>query len=70
MSRATTTDIGYTNRNGQRVIKHTSLSENLPGQKLYVLQCTRCGREYGANGCDIHIRRCPRCMGGQPGLAY
>jgi Transposase DDE domain len=24
----------------------------------------------GANGCDIHIRRCPRCMGGQPGLAY
>jgi hypothetical protein len=30
MSPATTTDIGYTNRNGQRVIKHTSLSSNLP----------------------------------------
>jgi hypothetical protein len=39
-------------------------------QYVYVLQCSICGYEYGANGSDIHLRRCPSCQGGQPGLAY
>lgn len=65
-----TTDVGYENLNEQTVIRQTDLEGTLPGQKVYVLKCRRCGAEYGANGCDIHIRRCPQCMGGQPGLAF
>jgi len=64
-----TTDVGYENLNEQTVVRATSLEGNLPGQKVYVLKCGRCGVEYGANGCDIHLRRCPTCMGGQPALA-
>src|SRR4051812_28876988 len=48
-----TTDVGYENLNEQTVIRQTDLEGNLPGQKLYVLKCGRCGAEYGANGCDI-----------------
>jgi hypothetical protein len=65
-----TTQVGYVNANQQRVLRAAGFEGNLPGQKVYVLMCGRCGAEYGANGCDIHIRRCPRCMGGQPGLGY
>ena len=31
------------------------------GQRVYVLKCGRCDREYGANGSDIWLRRCPYC---------
>ena len=65
-----TTDVGYENLNEQTVVRQTDLHGNLPGEKVYVLQCGRCGSEYGANGCDIYVRRCPACMGGQPGLAF
>jgi len=64
------TDVGYENLNEQTVLRQTDLDGNLPGQRVYVLKCGRCGAEYGANGCDIHLRRCPTCMGGQPGLAF
>ena len=63
-----TTTVGYKNPNRQVVLRQTNLSGNLAGQCLYVLMCGDCGREYGANGCDIHLRKCPGCMGGQPGL--
>lgn len=65
-----TTDVGYENLNQQTVVRQTDLQGNLPGQKLYVLKCGRCGTLYGANGCDIYLGRCPACMGGQPGLAF
>jgi hypothetical protein len=65
-----TTDVGYENLNEQTVVRLTDLEGNLPGQKVYVLKCGRCGTEYGANGCDIHLRRCPACMDGQPGLVF
>ncbi len=26
-----------------------------------------CGFEYGANGTDVHLRRCPKCQAGAPG---
>src|SRR4051812_34627967 len=65
-----TTDVGYVNLNEQVVVRATDLQGNLPGQRVYVLKCVRCGAQYGANGGDIHLRRCPSCMGGQPGLPF
>lgn len=63
-----TTAVGYRNHNRQQVTRHTDRAGNLPGQRLYVLRCLDCGHEYGANGCDIHLRKCPAHMNGQPGL--
>jgi hypothetical protein len=63
-----TTEIGYTNRNGQVVIRHTDLDGTDHNQYIYVLRCNHCGQEYGANGSDIWLRKCPNCQGGAPGL--
>lgn len=53
---------GYINRNNQE--NHGCL--NKPGnhynQMAYLLHCNECGFEYEANGCDVAIRKCPRCM--------
>jgi hypothetical protein len=68
MARRGTTDVGFTNPKGQTVVRATSLPGNLHGQKVYVLRCVHCGHEYGANGCDIHERKCPEHQGGAPGL--
>ncbi|TXM65783.1 hypothetical protein [Methylobacterium sp. WL120] len=65
-----TTEIGYVNRNDQEVIRRTDEPGTDHMQKVYVLRCRPCGAEYGANGSDIHIRLCPSCAGGRPGLAY
>lgn len=65
-----TTKIGYENRNRQVVIEATGLPGNDFFQKVYVLRCGICGREYGANGSDIWDRRCPGCQGGATGLSY
>lgn len=35
---------------------------------MYVLHCERCGHEYGANGSDLWLRRCPACDGGAKGF--
>lgn len=63
-----TTSPGYRNRNGQEVVRATELSGTDHRQKVYVLRCTKCEKQYGANGTDIHQRRCPFCQGGRPGL--
>lgn len=67
-----TTEVGFENRNRQVVIGNTGL----PGannQRIYELKCLVCGERYGANGFDIHERKCPnpKCEegGGAPGLA-
>lgn len=65
-----TTAPGYHNRNGQTVLRSTRLAGTDHGQSVYVLQCSRCRHEYGANGSDIFQRRCPACQGGKPGLVY
>lgn len=39
-------------------------------QKVYLLACKRCGFLYGANGSDIHDRKCPQCQGGKAGERY
>ena len=39
-------------------------------QTVYVLKCRTCGAEYGANGADIWLRRCPKHDGGAAGLSF
>ncbi len=63
-----TTIPGYINRNGQVVIGPTGLPGTDHNQKVYHLRCSGCGLNYGANGSDIHQRRCPACGKGKPGL--
>ena len=63
------TKIGFKNRNGQENLGCTGLPGTDHCQLVYHLKCTKCGAEYGANGSDIHIRKCPKCGGGKPGLA-
>lgn len=65
-----TTEPGYENRNGQVVIRPTGLPGTDHCQSIYALRCGWCGHEYGANGSDIFLRRCPACQGGSPGLRY
>lgn len=63
-----TTRIGCRNSQRQEVIRKTVLAGTLPYQRVYVLHCGDCGHEYGANGCEVHARRCPQCQAGSPGL--
>lgn len=65
---ASTTQIGYVNRNGQEVVRATDLPGTDHFQRIYVLRCRECGCEYGANGSDIWLRRCPQHQGGRPGF--
>lgn len=65
-----TTEIGYVNRNDQEVRARTALPGNDFNQRVYEIQCRRCGHHYGANGSDVFQRRCPACDGGAPGLAF
>ena len=64
-----TTAPGYVNRNSQIVIRDTGLPGTDHGQRVYVLHCSKCDHVYGANGSDIHERKCPN-DGGRPGLVY
>ena len=65
-----TTQVGYENRNGQVVIRATGLPGTDHGQSIYVLRCSNCRNEYGANGSEIYQRRCPSCQRGRPGLEF
>ena len=56
-----TTEIGFTNHRGRTVVRATTLAGTDHNQRVYVLRCDACGIEYGANGSDIHARRCPSC---------
>jgi hypothetical protein len=65
-----TTRRGYVNRNGQVVIRNTGLPGTDYGQTVYQMACSICGHVYGANGSDIHLRRCPQHDRGARGLPY
>ena len=65
-----TTQRGYVNRNGQVVIRNTGLRGTDHAQTVYQLGSSICGHFYGANGADIHLRRCPMHDRGAPGLPY
>jgi hypothetical protein len=62
------TTIGFRNREGQLVIRKTEREGSVPGQRVFVLQCTVCDHEYGANGSEIYDRLCPKCQDGPPAL--
>ena len=65
---AKTTTPGYTNGNGQQVVRGTGApSPSFAGQTIYELRCQTCAHTYGANGCDTHHRRCPNCQSGEAG---
>jgi hypothetical protein len=70
MRKANTTAPGYVNRNGQVVIRDTKLAGTDHLQTVYQLGCCGCRYVYGANGSDIHLRLCPECQHGAPGIAY
>lgn len=65
-----TTEVGFTNRNRQTVLRKTDFPGNDHNQFVYVLRCRDCGHEYGVNGSDIFQRRCPAHDRGQAGLPY
>ena len=63
-------DIGDVNRNGQELVLKTKVVGNHASSRMWILRCRGpdCGEIYGANGCDFHIRRCPKHQGGAAGL--
>lgn len=65
-----TTQIGYTNPNGQTCMGTLKVKGTDYKQYAYWLKCGNCGHDYGANGSDIALRLCPACQGGQPGIRY
>lgn len=56
-----TTDIGYINKNNQKNLGYGGVSATHPSAKSYNMECLDCGHKYVANGCDIWLRKCPRC---------
>ena len=70
MEKGYSTRTGFVNPRGQVVIRRTELDGNDHMQKVYQMACSDCGEVYGANGSDAHLRKCPNCQGGQPGLRY
>lgn len=67
---ARTTEPGFVNNNGQRVVRKTRTLGNDHLQKVYELECDLCKHRYGSNGSNNHERRCPMCQGGSSGLDY
>lgn len=54
---------GYVNRNEQENMGLTGHEGTLAGQKSYLMKCHKCDYEYEANGCDVWLRKCPKCQG-------
>ena len=53
---------GYVNRNNQKNCGCTGEEGSHAGQLFYLMKCLRCGFEYKSNGCDVWLRKCPKCM--------
>lgn len=67
---ANTISPGYINKNDQKNMgmKRPISAGSDHNQYVYIINCTKCGYVYGANGSDIFERKCPSCQGGKPGL--
>lgn len=63
-----TTEPAFKNPYGQITIRNTGFPGTDHNQYVYQLACSHCGHVYGANGSDIHERKCPKCQGGRPGI--
>ena len=57
-----TTDTGYVNKNNQKNLGYRGMSDTLQYQKFYEMECLDCGHKYMANGCDVWLRKCPKCQ--------
>ena len=53
---------GYINKNNQENSGCTGKKGNHEGQLLYSMKCLDCGYKYVANGCDVWLRKCPKCQ--------
>ena len=62
--------IGYVNPNDQICLGHRGVPGTDHMQLAYRVECARCGHVYGANGSDMHERRCPACDQGAAGIPY
>lgn len=65
-----TTNIGFVNPKGQVTVRNTQERGTDHLQSVYQVACSLCGYNYGANGSDLHGRKCPKCQGGRPGLPF
>lgn len=57
-----TTDAGYINKNNQKNLGYKGVSTTHYNQSHFELECLECGHKYLANGCDIWLRKCPKCQ--------
>jgi hypothetical protein len=62
--------IGVVNAHDQRCCGHRGVAGTDHAQFAYKVECTVCGFVYGANGSDMHERRCPMHDGGEAGIAF
>jgi len=65
-----TTEPAFINPYGQITIRNTRLPGTDHNQYVYQLGCSKCGHIYGANGSDLHERKCPMCQRGRPGIDF
>ena len=67
------TKIGSINKHNQMCLGHRGCdSSNHYNQTAYKMRCLEpdCGHVYGANGCDVWQRKCPKCQYGKCGIPY
>jgi hypothetical protein len=65
-----TTEIGYVNANEQQCHGTLGIKGTDHNQLAYRMECLHFGFVYGANGADIHERKCPMCQLGAKGIKY
>lgn len=67
-----TVRMGYINRNQQICLGTRGVPGTDHGQVSYRMVCLNegCGHMYGANGSDVHERKCPECQRGAAGIPY
>ena len=67
------TKIRSINKHDQMCLGHRGVGScNHYNQTAYKMRCLKpkCGHVYGANGCDVWQRKCPKCDGGERGIPY
>ena len=65
-----TVKIGYVNVKGQECQGHRGQAGTDHNQLAYRMECRHCSHIYGANGSDVHRRKCPECQGGAASIAF
>ena len=56
-----TLEVGYINKNNQKNLGFRGMSETHYNQRFFEMECLDCGHKYMANGCDVWLRKCPKC---------